>query len=172
MHLWALTDAGGWVALRSFLMLIHHTAVQTQPALSTLCTSVDMQHFFFFFFLEFLVPLSSRWLFPYNNTTRSFSRRDSAPAGSLCTAQEEADICSCRLRSDWPQSVSGAWVNTGKNTDRNTSYNQMESNWGSRAGWKFLGDLGEFANLCWDIPGISSEITRGGVQGTKPQKLA
>lgn len=89
------------------LTLIHHTAVQIQPALSTLCTSADMQHFFFS--LEFLVSLSSRWLFPYYNTTQSFTRCDSAPVRSLCTAQEEADICSFRLRSDWPQHVSGAW---------------------------------------------------------------
>lgn len=68
------------------------------PALASLCTSADRQHFCFSFW--FLVSFSFKWLFAFNNTTQNFTRHDSATAGSLSAAQEEVGIRSCRLRSN------------------------------------------------------------------------
>lgn len=75
-QLWALVGAGGrWH--RELSGHIRGAAVQMPPALSGLCASADMQYFYFS--LWFLVSLSSKWLFPFNNITQNFTRRDSAP---------------------------------------------------------------------------------------------
>lgn len=56
--------------------LIQRAAVQMP-----LCASADTHNFYFS--LWFLVSLSSKLLFPFNNTTQNFTTRDSAPVGSL-----------------------------------------------------------------------------------------
>lgn len=68
------------------------------PAPASLCTSADLQHFYFSFW--FLVSFSFKWLSAFNNTTQNFTRRDSYPVCFLSAAQEEVGIRSCRLRTN------------------------------------------------------------------------
>lgn len=174
MHLWALTGAGGWVAQRGF---------QAQPwcwFTTLLCKS--KRHFLLS--APLLIrsistsPLRFWSYFPPND----FSPTITPPRVSPSVTQPWLVLSVQHRRKQifalvgWDQTGHRMFLVLGSTLERT----QTEPHFITK--WKVIGEVAQgegffetwenLQTLCWDIPGISSEITQGGVQGTKPQKLA